>query len=313
MYLRKLYFALQKTLQPPASDPHQKQLRQVHRWRECRSSARQGNRTFATYVAASCRSLIITSVRSAKSFKSVNSCSQPELAGGKMSEVCRTVEVTRSMVATEAAACELISGPPASQVVARPTAVDQVLLPSFFVVGTTTNRQQLAARSLAPSHPAAQSIQGDEIFRYPFSSRAEVVLSALRKSTRGASHRRGGAYLFCLGLGSRTDSAYRSPGQDRLCFPKSGGSNRISLSGEARLWLDSVELCRGDKARSRTDGVGTICQHSQALAPVVWRRECDGRHLRRSSGRSAGFCRCRGRFYRSSALSSCGLAIWIRS
>jgi hypothetical protein len=52
-----------------------------------------------------------------------------------MSEVCRTVEVTRSMVATEAAACELISGPPASQVVARPAAVDQVLLPSFFVVG----------------------------------------------------------------------------------------------------------------------------------------------------------------------------------
>lgn len=50
-----------------------------------------------------------------------------------MSEICPTVEVTRSAVATKAA-CEPISGH-ADQFLAQPAALDKVLLPSFLVVG----------------------------------------------------------------------------------------------------------------------------------------------------------------------------------
>ncbi|MGC1370663.1 MAG: sulfotransferase [Candidatus Sulfotelmatobacter sp.] len=50
-----------------------------------------------------------------------------------MSEVCRTVEVTRSVVAAQARAP--ITSPPASQVVAQSMAFEEGLLPSFFVVG----------------------------------------------------------------------------------------------------------------------------------------------------------------------------------
>jgi LPS sulfotransferase NodH len=85
-----------------------------------------------------------------------------------MNEVCRTVEVTRTVVATEVA-CEPIGGCPAGQVVAQSVALDEAFLPSFFVVGPPRTgsswlHEVLRSHTLLPS-PSKETRFFDTHFR----------------------------------------------------------------------------------------------------------------------------------------------------